>query len=69
MFSYRAPYDAILFSNGTIELSFALFFCMAFRKLSGIIPCSVTEQYTPSYVLTLYKRLDTLVKILREDLF
>ena len=40
MFSYRA--------------SFASLFCIAVWELNDVIPCSITEQCTPFYVLTVY---------------
>ena len=33
----------------------ASFFCMAIEKLNNATPCSLAEQDTPSYALTVYK--------------
>ena len=52
LFNYRARYNAILFSDCTKELSLALFFGTAVKKLNDVIPCSITEQCIPSYILT-----------------
>ena len=52
LFSYRARYDVIEFSNCHIEeRSEAEFFCAVWKR-NGVIPCSITEQCTSSYVLT-----------------
>ena len=52
LFSYRAQYDVIEFSNcHTEERSEAEFFCAVWKR-NGVIPYSITEQSTTSYVLT-----------------
>ena len=52
LFSYRARHDVIEFSNyRTKEQSEAEFFCAVWKR-NGVIPCSITEQSTTSYVLT-----------------
>ena len=46
LFSYRARYDVIDFSNCRTEVrSKAQFFC-AVCKRNGVLPCSITEQST-----------------------
>ena len=57
LFSFRARYDAVSFSNCTKELSFAWLFCMAVWKLKWRQPCSITEQNMHSYVLTVYSMI------------
>ena len=53
LFSYRARYDFIEFSNcHTEERSEAEFFRTVWKR-NGVIPCFITEQSTASYVLTL----------------
>ena len=57
LFSYRARYDTISFSNCKKELSFASFFCTTVWKFIDVLPCSKTEQCTPFYVLTVYRTI------------
>ena len=52
LFSYRARYDVTEFSNcRTEERSEAEVFCAVWKR-NDVIPCSITEQSTTSYVLT-----------------
>ena len=69
LFSYRSRYDAILFSNCTKELTFALFLCTAVRNLSDIILYSMTEQSMLSYVLTVLLIQEGInLKVVEEDI-
>ena len=49
---YRARCDVIEFSNCCTEERSEAEFFRAVWKRNGVIPCSITEQSTTSYVLT-----------------
>ena len=52
LFSYIAQYDVIKFANcHTDERNEADFFCGVWKRIDVLL-CSITEQSTTSYVLT-----------------